>query len=148
MIRFAIVLIIFSSFTIGQQDAKSNSHAVLKDTIPAMFLGDFKDDYGIAYTLTDSLFTQHPGIKYHIIKWNLKDNYFIAKNDAANPSEQNLYSRIDFMQFTGMEPFKWGFCLTVYDAPTDSIAETKAVADRQNPRKGCGGFPFSRMKRN
>jgi hypothetical protein len=94
------------------------------------------------------LFTQHPGIKYHIIKWNLKDNYFIAKNDAANPSEQNLYSRIDFMEFTGMEPFRWGFCLTVYDAPTDSIAETKAVADRQNPRKGCGGFPFSRMKRN
>ncbi|MCP9750016.1 hypothetical protein [Ferruginibacter sp. HRS2-29] len=147
MIRFGIILLILSSFTISQQDGKNIPSPSWKDTSPSMLIGDFKDDYGIAYTLTDSLFTQHPNVKYHIIKWNLKDNYFIAKNDGANPSEQNLYSRIDFMEFSGMEPFRWGFCLTVYDAPTDSIAETKAVADRKDPKKGCGGFPFSRMKR-
>jgi hypothetical protein len=51
------------------------------------------------------------------------------------------------MPFQNMETFHWGFCLTVYNAATHTEAETKAQADRQNPKKGCGGFPFSRMKR-
>jgi hypothetical protein len=51
------------------------------------------------------------------------------------------------MDFSNMEPFRWGFCFTVYDANTDSLAEVTAHADRQNPKKGCNGFPFSRMKR-
>lgn len=117
------------------------------DSIPAVFIGNFKDDYGIGYSVTDSLFTQHPNVKYHILRWNLKEHYFIAKNDTNNPSEQGLYSRIDYMEFTGMEPFNWGFCLTSYNAATDLAAEQATSADRTNPKKGCGGFPFSRMKR-
>jgi hypothetical protein len=46
-----------------------------------------------------------------------------------------------------MAPFLWGFCLTTYDAKTIEEAQTKAKADRANPRKGCNGYPFSRMKR-
>lgn len=112
-----------------------------------MLLGNFKDDYDIRYTITDTLWTQHPGIKYHVIRWDTAVQYVIAKNDAANPSEKNLYSRIDYIYFTNMEPFKWGFCLTVYNAASDSIATNSASADRQHPRKGCNGYPFSRMKR-
>lgn len=116
-------------------------------SIPSLIEGKFIDDYGIRYTINDTLWTQHPGINYHIIKWNIKEQYIIAANDSKNPGEAGLYTRIDYMSFENMEPFRWGFCLTVYDAKTDTEAETKAKADRQNPRKGCGGFPFSRMKR-
>lgn len=68
-------------------------------------------------------------------------------NDKNNFSEAGLYIRIDYMVFQNMEPFMWGFCLTVYNATTEKEAIMKSQADRQNPKKGCGGFPFSRMKK-
>ena len=34
-----------------------------------------------------------------------------------------------------------------YNAKTLVEAKTKTIADKQNPRKGCNGWPFSRMKR-
>ena len=73
--------------------------------------------------------------------------YLVAKNDSANKEDANKYTRIDYMTFTGMEPYNWGFCLTVYDAETDEIAEKTAYVDRKNPKKGCNGYPFSRMKK-
>ena len=117
------------------------------DSIPVRFSGNFTDDYGIHYTITDTLWTQHSGINYHIIKWDTIGQYLLAKNDSHNPGEANLYTRIDYMWFENMAPFYWGFCLTVYDAKTPEEAETKARANRENPKKGCGGFPFSRMKK-
>jgi len=130
---------------IGTGD-KKNVHRI-DEKIPAMFKGNFVDDYGIRYVVSDTMFMQLPRTKYHIIKWNVKDQYIVARNDNQNPGEGGLYARIDYMQFSNMDPWKWGFCLSVYDAKTDQIAETTAKADRQNPMKGCNGFPFSRMKR-
>ena len=126
---------------------KKNCSSISTDSIPAKVLGNFIDDYGIRYSITDSLWTQHPGINYHIIKRDTKEQYLLAKNDNNNPGEANLYTRIDYMWFENMKPFLWGFCLIVYDAKTIAEAEIKAKADRQNAKKGCGGFPFSRMKR-
>ena len=51
------------------------------------------------------------------------------------------------MTFSNMEPYFWGFCLTVYDAATEKIAKKTAYVDRKNPKKGCNGYPFSRMKK-
>ncbi|MXV15609.1 hypothetical protein [Hufsiella ginkgonis] len=118
-----------------------------KGTAPAFVKGSFTDDYGIKYTITDTLWTQLPRTRFHIIRWNTKDQYLVARNDAKNPGEPGLYTRIDYLQFEGMDPWKWGFCLSAYDAANDSIAEATAVADRKNPKKGCNGYPFSRMKR-
>ncbi len=114
---------------------------------PAFALGTFTDDYGISYTINDTLWVQHPNLKYHIIKWNPEKQYLVARNDAKNKTDGNKYTRIDFMTFNGMEPWRWGFCLTVYDAATDEQAEQTAYVDRQNPKKGCNGYPFSRMKK-
>ena len=100
-----------------------------------------------AILIDDSLWTQFPKAKYHILKWNAEKQYIIAQNDANNPSDKNLYTRIDYMTFANMAPYEWGFCLTVYDAQTSAVAEAVEKADRTNPRKGCNGFPFSRMKR-
>lgn len=118
-----------------------------KPQIPAFVIGNFMDDYKITYTISDPLWVQHPNAKYHIIKWNPEKQYLIAKNDTGNKTDGNKYTRIDYMTFNGMEPFLWGFCLTAYDAATDQIAEETAAADRENPKKGCNGYPFSRMKR-
>jgi len=114
---------------------------------PAYMLGSFEDDYQIKYKITDTLWLQLPNTKFHIIKWNTEQKYIIAKNDAKNPGDGNLYTRIDYMTFDNMEPWKWGYCLTAYSAPTDAAAEATAAADRANPKKGCGGYPFSRMKK-
>ena len=142
-----LLFICFTSFNRTEIDHVITQSIQAKDSIPSYVLGNFMDDYGIRYNITDSLWTQKPDIKYHIIKWNIKEKYFIARNDDKNPSEQGLYSRIDYMPFSNMQPFTWGFCLTVYNAKTDSIAEFSTKTDRENPKKGCGGFPFSRMKR-
>jgi hypothetical protein len=115
------------------------------DSIPAIFKGDFKDDYEIRYTISDSLWFQHPAAKYHILKWNTKEQYIIARNDTGNPTEKGLYTRIDYLLLQNMGKWSWGFCLTVYDARSESDAESSIPADRQNPKKGCNGFPFSRM---
>jgi hypothetical protein len=116
--------------------------------IPLILKGSFTDDYGISYTINDTVWIQHPNVKYHIIKSDTVAQYLLAKNDITNPSDRGLYTRIDYMKFTNMEPYRWGFCLTVYNAKTIEEAQNIATADRGNPRKGCNGYPFSRMKKS
>lgn len=113
---------------------------------PQILKGSFMDDYKITYSINDTLWTQKPNAKYHIIKWNEKEQYLIARNDKNNPADGGLYTRIDYMTFENMAPFTWGFCLSVYNSQTEADAEAVKIADRANPRKGCNGFPFSRMK--
>jgi hypothetical protein len=139
-------VLLFSINPSLEVSVKSDFTQIESDSIPPIFKGDFKDDYDIRYTISDSLWLQHPAAKYHILKWNTKDQYIIARNDTGNPSEKGLYTRIDYMLLNNMGKWIWGFCLTVYDAPSDAIAENSNPADRQNPKKGCNGFPFSRMK--
>ena len=145
--KFILLTALLGLFFIQNNNAVNiTGGPAARDSVPSLLKGSFVDDYDIHYTVNDSLFFMHPRAKYHIIKWNTKEQYFIAKNDTINPSEKGLYSRVDYMYFENMAPWSWGFCLTVYDAKTDAQAETQAVADRKNPRKGCNGFPFSRMK--
>lgn len=123
-----------------------SAEVVAQTSAPSFAKGTFVDDYGIKYSINDTLWVQHPNIKYHIIKWNVAEQYVIARNGSGHKADENKYTRIDFMTFVGMEPWKWGFCLTAYKAKTDTEAEQTAAADRKNPRKGCNGYPFSRMK--
>lgn len=116
------------------------------DTIPSFLKGHFIDDYGIGYDINDTLWTQLPNAKYHIVSCDTTAQFLLVQNDANNPSEAGFYTRIDYMSFKDLMPFKWGFCLTVYNAKTLKDAEIKSKADRKNPKKGCNGFPFSRMK--
>lgn len=118
-----------------------------QSVVPIFLKGNFVDDYNIKYTINDTLWTQHPNIKYHIIKWNIEEQYLIAKNGSGHKQDEEKYTRIDFMTFEEMLPWRWGFCLTAYKAKTDEEAEQTASADRKNPKKGCNGYPFSRMKR-
>ena len=148
MIKTQIVFLLFLLLSGMALGTPQFSNPVFpNDSIPAILKGKFVDDYGIRYTITPKVWTQHKGTKYHILSWNIKEQYIIAKNDKNNPSGGGLFTRIDYMLYENMKPFNWGFCLTVYDANSQTEAEQKAIADRSNPKKGCGGFPFSRMKR-
>ena len=142
---FYLIAFIF----IGQVSCTSTKQAgkAVKENIPTLLKGDFRDDYGIRFTINDSLWTQHPNVKYHIISWDTAAQYLVARNDLNNPSDKGLFTRIDYMLLPDMEPFRWGFCLTVYKAKTIEEAKKSASADRQNPKKGCNGYPFSRMER-
>ena len=111
------------------------------------YLGTFVDDYGIKYEIKNDSWIQEPNVKYHIIEWNEKEKFILAKNDKANPSEKELYTRIDLTNFENMGDFRWGFCLTKYNAVSLAEARNWAAADKVNAKTGCNGFPFSRMKR-
>jgi len=139
---FIVFLVLFAFIK-----TPATAQAKTATTPPAYMLGNFEDDYQVKYKVTDTLWQQLPNTKFHIIKWNTEQKYIIAKNDAHNPGDGDLYTRIDYMTFDNMEPWKWGYCLTAYNAPTDAAAEATAAADRANPKKGCGGYPFSRMKK-
>ena len=114
---------------------------------PPGLLGEFEDDYGITYSITLERWMQHPDATYLIMKWNTEERYLIAQNGSGNLSDAGLWTRIDWMELEGMEAYLWAFCLSKYDALTAEDAEQVDIADRENPRTGCNGFPFSRMKR-
>jgi hypothetical protein len=137
-----VILLTLLLFSISKNNAGVKP---VKDTPPPFLIGSFVDDYKIHYTISDTLWVQQPRTKFHIIKWNTAQQYIIARNDAHNPGDANQYTRIDYMVFNNMEPWKWGYCLTAYNAATDAIAEATAAADREHPKQGCGGYPFSRM---
>jgi hypothetical protein len=145
--KYFFTVLSIQVFLLASNSAHSQQSIVAGDKIPSELKGEFKDDYGIRYTINDSMWIQHPNIKYQVISWNNAGQYLLARNDKNNPSEKGLYTRIDYMSFINMEPFHWGFCLTVYDAKNLEEAKSKPAADRGNAKKGCGGFPFSRMKR-
>lgn len=143
-----ILFTVLNGFTETTNHFIIDAHSPVTDTIPVSLPANFTDDYGIRYTVSDTLFLQLPAARYHILKWNLKEEYIIARNGAGNPSDGGLYTRIDYMKFKNMDPFLWGFCLSTYKAASDSLAEfSPTKPDRLNPRKGCNGYPFSRMKK-
>lgn len=129
------------------QSSLERRRAPVADTIPQELLGTFRDDYGSAYRVSESLFEHLPRAKYHIVEWHVAERYLIARNGADNVQDAGLWTRIDWMELTGMAPYTWGFCLTAFKAPTVDAARTTPAADRRTPRTGCGGFPFSRMQR-
>ncbi|MBC7873157.1 MAG: hypothetical protein H7Y01_04125 [Ferruginibacter sp.] len=144
MNKFVVVILFLSQFTNCKTTGKINTASL--DHIPATFLGNFKDDYGISYTIDRQTWVQRPNIRYQLLKYDKEGQYFIARNDKSNPGEPGLYTRIDVTDFSNMEPWLWGFCLTEYKAKSFEEAAAKQSADRNNPKKGCGGYPFSRMK--
>ena len=130
------------------QHLKVDRYTPDRDSIPGILTGNFIDDYGIRYKISRTKWIQYPNTTYHIIRCNKKDQFLVAKNDAGNAAGPGLYTKIHYTTNEMQHPYVWGFCLSVYDAKSDSLAEVGYSADIQNPRKGCNSFPFSRMKKN
>ncbi len=116
------------------------------DEPPRWMLGTFTDDYDNRFTITRDQWLQLPHGRFHIVAWNVPGQYLIARNDSANSAAPGRWTRIDWMEFSGMAPYTWGFCLSAWEAETRAEAESTNVANRTTPRTGCNRFPFSRMK--
>ena len=146
-----IIVILISLFAFGCSSTAKNKKVPANMEVAEHwkhgYLGSFVDDYGIKYEIKNDLWIQQPNVKYNIVEWNQEEKYILAKNDKTNPSEKGLYTRIDLTNFENMGDFKWGFCLTKYDATSLKQARDWAAADKVNAKTGCNGFPFSRMKR-
>lgn len=115
--------------------------------MPIVLQGSFTDDYGSNYVISGKEWQHGKNMKYHLLHYDKTGNFLIARNDDANPTEPGLYTRIDITFFKNAEPWLWGYCLTAYDASTLKTAMETPAADSLNPRKGCNGYPFTRMKR-
>ncbi|MGH9883939.1 MAG: hypothetical protein ACREBE_00305 [bacterium] len=113
---------------------------------PPLILGDFEDDYGGRHTVSASEWIQGRD-RYRIVRWDAAGQYLVAQNDSGNHSAAGKWTRIDWMSFSDMAPYDWGFCFTAYEAATRTAAEATTIANRASPRTGCNGFPFSRMRR-
>ena len=117
------------------------------DSIPPLLLGGFEDDYGEKYSVTQSEWSGPGGAVMQIVKWANDSRFLVVRNDPNDPNYGGMWTRIDWMELEGMPPYEWAYCFTVYDATSMDAAEDATPADRATPRTGCGGFPFSRMKK-
>ncbi|MFV1988374.1 MAG: serine hydrolase domain-containing protein [Gemmatimonadota bacterium] len=114
---------------------------------PQLLLGQFVDDYGIRYVVTEDVWRQGEETRFEIAEWNEPGRFIIARNGADNPSEAGLWTRIDWVLLESGGEFEWAFCYATYDAVSQTAAREGAASDRETPRTGCNGFPFSRMRR-
>ncbi len=114
---------------------------------PAMFIGTFEDDYGGRHQIDASTWRHGARTAYLVESWSPDGQFLLARNAPTNSSAPNLWTRIDYMRLSGMAPYDWAFCLSAYEATSRQQAEETRIADRANPKQGCNGFPFSRMKR-
>lgn len=114
--------------------------------LPDEIIGVFEDDYGSSYIVNNLTWQHGKSNIYHLIMFNEDEQFIIARNDDNNPTDGGLFSKIDIIYFSDMEPWRWGYCLTKYDAPTIQEAIAMQAADRTSPLIGCNSFPFTRMK--
>ena len=114
---------------------------------PGLLIGEFVDDYGIRYTIDAERWVQHPNANYLFRAWHSDDQFVVAKNDSANPSDGGLWTRIDWVLLEGSDDYEWAFCYAAYQATTPEDAVSAPATERATPRTGCNGFPFSRMMR-
>jgi hypothetical protein len=138
---FIMLPVLYSGIAIKYPEEQGSA------AIPDFLIGRFRDDYGITYTITQQYFLQEPSWKYHIIRYDSAGMFLLARNDKDNDWEPGKYSRIDFVLLNDSKTYPWGYCITTFDANSAAEAETKARANRNDLKKGCGGYPFSRMKR-
>ena len=141
---FLISLFCFCGLLINCTLSKSISSTDL--SLPNEFKGKFEDDYGIQYEITDSIFSLLPNDNFQILKWDDMNEYMIVKNDLKNTFAPGLYGKLDIIRLKNMAPYDWGYCFSAYDAKSSGNAKKTQSADKLNPKKGCNGYPFTRMR--
>ena len=115
--------------------ASKNATLNKEGHVPSLLLGNYQDDYGIEYTIEETLWHQHPDARYHIVQWFPEDQYVIAQNDTANAHDGGLWTRIDWLELSGMEPFKWAFCMSAYNASSAEEAGKFALLSEKLRRR-------------
>jgi hypothetical protein len=143
----SVVIVLMFAVVTPTNISAQQTVTTIDSTPPVMLLGDFIDDYDGRFSISATEFVQRPRNRYLITAWRPSKQYLIALNAESNPSASGKWTRIDWVRLDSMPPWEWAFCFTIYDAPSAEAAEATVAADRGNPRVGCNGHPFSRMKR-
>lgn len=113
---------------------------------PALLVGDFVDDYGSTHTISTESWI-HGSAEYRVVSWDAEAQHAIAQNAERNPTERGLWSRFDWVLLDASSEYPWAYCQIVYDAEDEQRARDAAPANREEPRNGCNGHPYTRMKR-
>ena len=116
------------------------------DSMPALLIGEFEDDYGIQYQIDKDVFRLLPDDQFHIISVNQAEQYLILQNDSLNTYAPSLFTRIDYQKLDNMEPYEWAFCFSSFEEKSKDDAVNALNAQKSDLMSGCNGFPFSRMK--
>ena len=116
------------------------------DGPPAFLLGAFVDDYGAEYVITEESWSQGSS-EYHVVAWDAGSSRVLARNADSNPTEAGLWSRFEWIKLDPGSEYEWAYCHIVYDGESREEARSKPPANRAEPRSGCNGHPFTRMKR-
>lgn len=141
-----LALLAVATACTSADSADSTDTALPATEPPSLVLGEFNDDYGSSHRITVTTWEQLPGGRLNIRSWHPEEGYLIAQNDSANSYAPGLWTRVDWAELPGdMEPWRWAFCLSAYEAPTAAAAESAAVARRDSLLVGCNGHPFTRM---
>jgi hypothetical protein len=146
LVRFVTILEISAAFCVALPLASQESSGGGGGDPPSFLLGTFEDDYENQFTITAESWALHGSAQYVVRHWEPESGFVVLQNHESNPGEAGLWTRIDWVELSGMAPWGWAFCMTVYDAPTPEAAAATPAADTDHPRTGCNGFPFSRMK--
>ena len=142
-VRSLLAICCFALSLPGAVGAQTAGGAV----VPPVLLGEFVDDYGIRYVVSEEQWSQGEYARYEIAEWNVEERFLIGRNGAENRTEAGLWTRIDWVLLQAGTDFEWAFCYAVYDAESAATARAIPPSDRETPRTGCNGFPFSRMQR-
>lgn len=128
----------------AEADSLATPEADPVAAIPAMLMGSFVDDYGIPYSISSRSWTQGDSTRYEVYSWDVEERSVVVR--APDPEAGGwLWSRIDWLTLEEGE-YPWAFCYTAYDLNDPAEAIGAEPANRAEPRTGCGGHPFSRMK--
>jgi len=116
--------------------------------IPTALRGTFIDDYGTRHTIDDSLWVHGSVNRYHLVEWHPGAHSVITRSGPADAAAGGGFGRIDWLTLAGTDGWEWAFCIVAWDVPSVAAARAVTVADTSHPRSGCGGYPFTRMRRS
>jgi hypothetical protein len=114
--------------------------------VPEFLTGEFVDDYGIRYSISREHWLQHPDARYELVEWRPGSQMALARSESANRGREKGWLRIDWLRLEDGGEYAWAYCYAAYDAPTREAAVAASPSQRETPRVGCNGFPFSRMR--
>lgn len=113
--------------------------------VPSALLGAFTDDYGTSYRISPTEFAEGRS-RYRVVEWNTAGQFLLAQNADSNRTDGGRWSRFDWLLFTDQGAYRWGYCHSAWRAPSLDSARSTAVVQRAEPRRGCNGHPFTRMR--
>lgn len=140
LLRPALALLVFLVGCAGVSDPPALSGP--EGRPPAVLLGRFVDDYDEVRSISTTDWAPAEGRPLTIERWVPDQRFLIAHSGDDGP-----WTRIDWVMLDD-PTWRWGFCLTAWGQASADAAEEggDSVARAENPRVGCNGSPFTRMR--